>query len=85
MPLLPSTSKASLHLPLCKGAKLTYSQQSTYMALFAVPRSVREALTAWDRQLYDVPLMSEQPGPGILYERVYNLGKSLRALLNNVA
>ena len=41
-----------------------------------MPRSIREALTSWDRQLYDVPLMSEQPGPGILYERVYNLGMS---------
>lgn len=40
----------------------------------AVPRSIREALVSWDRQLYEVPLMSEQPEPGTIYERVYDLG-----------
>lgn len=41
----------------------------------AVPRCIREALVSWDRQHYDVDVvLSWKPGPGVRYERVYDLG-----------
>lgn len=40
----------------------------------AVPRSVREALVAWDRTLYDVPVVAYPTQEGFIYEKVYDLG-----------
>ena len=43
----------------------------------AVPRAIREALVSWDRTLYDIPIIEpEKPAPGVLYERIYDLGAS---------
>ncbi|KAK9803511.1 hypothetical protein WJX73_000573, partial [Symbiochloris irregularis] len=40
-----------------------------------VPRSIREALTSWDRTLFDVPMViPNRPGPGVKFERMYDLG-----------
>ena len=41
----------------------------------AVPRCIREALTSWDRTLYDIPVVAaDPPAPGQIYHRVYDLG-----------
>ena len=41
-----------------------------------VPRSVREALTSWDRTLFDVPIVvPNKPAPGVYYDRLYDLGE----------
>ena len=43
-----------------------------------MPRAIREALVSWDRTLYDIPIIEpEKPGPGVLYERIYDLGACL--------
>ena len=40
-----------------------------------MPRAIREALVSWDRTLYDIPVIEpEKPAPGVLYERIYDLG-----------
>ena len=39
-----------------------------------MPRSIREALTSWDRMLYDIPVITFPPGPGQYYKKQYDLG-----------
>ena len=43
---------------------------------FAVPRSVREALTSWDRNLYGLPKALTETKSRI-YEKIYHLGTDL--------
>ena len=63
-------------------AKLHLQVSNKLACLHAVPRSVREALVSWDRQLFsDSDFLPKRDGPGLTYTKTFDLGEALLGLL----